>query len=263
MPAARWRCQFSTRIALAVSRSCVSLVFFAQKDSRTRFNSRFDPMREKPRLCVCKWLVDMLNSRKFMDEDDDPFGGVQSGMPFSRRGGTGNLAPYTMPPPENERQISAVGRLATFSRIFSASAVERYRSVAEQPTVTMRLPLYSGRLASCNAAQTLAPVEIPAGRPSSRASACAEKRVVELGLHPNFGAEFLGEMIETNERSVANEGNHVFDNVHNVGLILVHVLFRESGRPALVMLLAEWSFVPRESYSRNRSPGRRSPPAGR
>src|SRR6185503_21336496 len=39
-------------MALAVSRSCVSPVLFAQRDSRARLSSRFAPIRGKPRLCV-------------------------------------------------------------------------------------------------------------------------------------------------------------------------------------------------------------------
>lgn len=45
-------------------------------------------------------------------------------------------------------QISSTGRFETSSRTFSAKAVERYRSVEEHPTVTIRLPLNSGRLAT-------------------------------------------------------------------------------------------------------------------
>src|SRR5687768_17009977 len=44
--------QFSARIALAVSRSCVGVIRPAQVDSWARLSSRFAPIRGKPRLWV-------------------------------------------------------------------------------------------------------------------------------------------------------------------------------------------------------------------
>lgn len=49
--------------------------------------------------------------------------------------------------------------------------VERYRSPVSGRSATMTLPAFSGRLASCAAAKTAAPEEMPTKTPSLRASA--------------------------------------------------------------------------------------------
>jgi len=69
--------------------------------------------------------------------------------------------------------ISETGSSETSALTASASGVERYLSVDEAATVTITLPAFSGRLASSIAAQTLAPDEIPAGRPSCCAKSLA------------------------------------------------------------------------------------------
>ncbi|VEU38254.1 unnamed protein product [Pseudo-nitzschia multistriata] len=52
------------------------------------------------------------------------------------------------------------------SHRFWKSAVERYRSPKDGMMATMRFPLFSGRLATCVAAKTEAPLEIPQKIPS-------------------------------------------------------------------------------------------------
>ena len=49
--------------------------------------------------------------------------------------------------------------------------VERYRSPVSGRSATMTLPAFSGRFASCAAAKTAAPEEMPTKTPSLRASA--------------------------------------------------------------------------------------------
>ena len=55
------------------------------------------------------------------------------------------------------------------SRHSSNSHVDRYRSPVSHITVTMSLSLFSGRPATCSAAQTLAPDDMPTRSPSWRA----------------------------------------------------------------------------------------------
>jgi len=52
----------------------------------------------------------------------------------------------------------------------SNRAVERYRSPNDGTMTTISLPEFSGRAASCRAAQIAAPEDMPTSRPSSRAA---------------------------------------------------------------------------------------------
>src|SRR2546426_8570746 len=73
----------------------------------------------------------------------------------------------------------------TEARASAAKGVLRYRSPVEQATVTIILPLFSGRFATSMAAQTLAPEEMPARMPSSlaRRRAIAKESSLVTWMH--------------------------------------------------------------------------------
>ena len=43
-----------------------------------------------------------------------------------------------------------------------------------------------------------------------------EERIEKLGLHADLSSKTLGDVVETDERGVANGGNHVFSDVHGI-----------------------------------------------